>query len=46
MVVFYTGLPHINICDRIWENPPYEIRARFVQCAFVVLVVVTQVEIC
>ena len=24
------------ICDRIWENPPYGIRARFAQCAFLV----------
>ena len=23
-------------CDRIWENPPYGIRARFAQCAFLV----------
>ena len=30
-----------NICDWIWENPPYGIRARFVQCAFLV----AQVEI-
>ena len=30
------------ICDRIWENPPYGIHARFAQCAFVV----AQVEIC
>ena len=30
------------ICDRIWENPPYGIRARFAQCAFLV----AQVEIC
>ena len=31
-----------NICDRIWENPPYGIRARFAQCAFLV----AQVQIC
>ena len=31
-----------DICDRIWENPPYGIRARFAQCAFLV----AQVEIC
>ena len=31
-----------NICDRIWENPPYGIRARFAQCAFLV----AQVLIC
>ena len=30
------------ICDRIWENPPYGIRAQFAQCAFLV----AQVEIC
>ena len=24
------------ICDRIWENPPYVICTRFVQCAFLV----------
>ena len=24
------------ICDRIWENPPYGIRARFAQSAFLV----------
>ena len=29
-------------CDRIWENPPYGIRARFAQCAFLV----AKVEIC
>ena len=32
----------IHICDRIWENPPYGIRARFAQCASIV----AQVEIC
>ena len=26
----------VSICDRIWENPPYGIRARFAQCAFLV----------
>ena len=26
----------ISICDRIWENPPYGIHARFAQCAFLV----------
>ena len=31
-----------TICDRIWENPPYGICARFAQCAFLV----AQVEIC
>ena len=31
-----------EICDRIWENPPYAIRARFAQCAFLV----AQVQIC
>ena len=31
-----------NMCDRIWENPPYGIRARFAQCAFLV----AQVQIC
>ena len=30
------------ICDRIWENPPYGIQARFAQCVFLV----AQVEIC
>jgi hypothetical protein len=25
-----------NVCDRIWENPPYGIRARFAQSAFLV----------
>jgi predicted RNA methylase len=30
------------ICVRSWENPPYGIHARFVQCAFLV----AQVEIC
>ena len=30
------------ICDRIWENPLYGIRARFAQCAFLV----AQVQIC
>ena len=30
------------ICDRIWKNPPYGIRARFAQCAFLV----AQVLIC
>ena len=29
-------------CDRIWENPPYGIRARFAQYAFLV----AKVEIC
>ena len=29
-------------CDRIWENPPYGIRAQFAQCAFLV----AKVEIC
>ena len=33
---------HIIICDRIWENPPYGICARFVQCAFLV----AKVKIC
>ena len=33
---------NIYICDRIWENPPYGIRARLAQCAFLV----AQVEIC
>ena len=42
-----TSLEHFNteymyICDRIWENSPYGIRARFAQCAFLV----AQVEIC
>ena len=23
-----------SICDRIWKSPPYGIRARFAQCAF------------
>ena len=32
----------IIICDRIWENPPYGICARFAQCAFLA----AQVEIC
>ena len=32
----------VAICDRIWENPPYGIPTRFVQCAFLV----AQVEIC
>ena len=27
---YYEG----HLCDRIWENPPYGIRARFVQCVF------------
>ena len=36
-------LPAVKIkCDRIWENPPYGIRARFAQCAFLV----APVEIC
>ena len=30
------------ICDRIWENPPYGIRAQFAQSAFLV----AQAEIC
>ena len=33
---------NIYMCDRIWENPPYGIRTRFAQCAFLV----AQVEIC
>ena len=32
----------VIICDRIWENPPYGIRARLAQCAFLLV----QVEIC
>ena len=32
----------VSKCDRIWENPPYGICARFAQCAFLV----AQVEIC
>jgi hypothetical protein len=32
----------IDICDRIWENPPYGIRARFAQSVFLV----AQVENC
>ena len=31
-----------SIYDQIWENPPYGIRARFAQCAFLV----AKVEIC
>ena len=31
-----------NICDQIWENPPYGIRARFAHSAFLV----AQVQIC
>ena len=31
-----------NICDRIWENPPYGIRARFAQYALLV----AKVQIC
>ena len=30
-------------CDQIWENPPYGICMRFVQCEFLV---VAQIEIC
>ena len=30
------------ICDRLWENPAYGIRALFAQCAFLV----AQLEIC
>ena len=26
----------LDICEWIWENPPYGIRARFAQCAFLV----------
>ena len=37
-----SSLVERDICDRIWENPPYEIRARFTQCAFLV----AQVQIC
>ena len=35
-------ISYSRICDQIWENPPYGIRARFAQCAFLV----AQVEIC
>ena len=30
------GPQRLGICDRIWENPPYAIRVRFAQCAFLV----------
>ena len=39
---FWPCYPYLIICDRIWENPPYGIRARFALCAFLV----AQVEIC
>ena len=32
----YTHSAQIHICDQIWQNSPYGIRARFAQCAFLV----------
>ena len=40
--LMYAPPGNLTICDRIWENPPYGICARFAQCAFLV----PKVEIC
>ena len=41
-IVVIVTIFRYSICDWIWENPPYGIRVRFTQCAFLV----AQVEIC